>query len=613
MLDGLHSHRTGPASDPASAHATALPQDRHIALVGFMGAGKSTVGHVLASRLERPFVDLDEHIAERSGACIAEIFQAHGEVGFRARERAALRELLNRPEPLVVATGGGTFADHTMRQWLREGAYTIYLEATPDVLAVRLTQNQERQKRPLLQGPDPLATVRRLLSERRSAYEQSDVTVGTDLASPEQVVDEVLRALRGATIPKPGRKSGAAKRRGDASAGQAQNASRPQTSKATAASSAPKAPARRVLAQDMPANDGAPLLHITSRAGSYPVELRADSGPWLADAIASTTAGKRLACITDANVASHHVGPLMEALSQHSKEPSLLKVPTGEHAKRLEQAAELYDALLDAGLTRADAVVAIGGGVVGDLAGFVASTFLRGIGFVQVPTTTLAAVDASVGGKTAVNLPRGKNLVGTFYPPRAVLIAASHLATQQRRAHAACLAEALKMAFALDAQLFDEMASSGADLLAFNAERLLPILSKAIALKAAVVSRDEREAGERAVLNYGHTVGHAIEAGANFSIPHGEAVALGMLAEAEWAEAEGLAAGTSAVLRSALAALDLPSDWDQKPLDLEAVRFDKKRSAGELRLPVVTTAGEYFFHAASVDALSDFLRRRTQQ
>ncbi|HET6343891.1 MAG TPA: 3-dehydroquinate synthase family protein, partial [Myxococcota bacterium] len=270
----------------------------------------------------------------------------------------------------------------------------------------------------------------------------------------------------------------------------------------------------------------------------------------------------------------------------------------------------LYDELLDAGLGRADALVALGGGVVGDMTGFVASTYMRGIGYVQVPTTTLAAVDSSVGGKTAVNTRRGKNLVGTFYPPRAVLIAAAHLRTQDRRGHAAGLCEALKMAACLDAELFAEMESTAARLVSLDPAATLAIIRRAVALKAAVVSRDEREMGERAVLNYGHTLGHAIETGEGYRLLHGEAVGLGMLAEADWAESEGLATHISGQLMRALLAMNMPCEWRRAKVDVGALGLDKKRAGAEVKMPVVRTLGSYEMHNVPLAKLVSYVSHR---
>ena len=320
---------------------------------------------------------------------------------------------------------------------------------------------------------------------------------------------------------------------------------------------------------------------------------------------------RRLALISDQQVWPLHGPTLEEHLQDAGFVLSVHRVEAGEHSKSLEVAGRLYEELLDARLDRSSAIVALGGGVVGDLSGFVASTLLRGIHYFQIPTSTLAAVDSSVGGKTAVNTPQGKNLIGTFHPPRGVFVCASHLATQSRRQHAAGLAEAVKMAATLDKTLFEDLKTHADRLLVFDPKLLLPILDRAVALKAQVVSRDEQEKGERAVLNYGHSIGHAIEVGENFALLHGEAVALGMVAEGVLAEQRGVGQGVAVEIRECLQSLGLPVDWRRAKIDTEALIHDKKRVGEAMRLPVISRLGSYEFQTLPVSALTEFIKRRS--
>jgi shikimate kinase/3-dehydroquinate synthase len=596
---------------------------QHVAIVGFMGAGKSTVGRLLADRLGASFVDLDEVIVRKAGRTIAEIFREHGEVGFRAHERAALREVLEGQGPLVIATGGGTFVDTSMRGWVQSAARTVYLKASPEVLFNRIGVGPGRTIRPLLSGPDPLATIRRLLKERSSAYEQCEITVATDRASCEEVVEDVLSALK----ERPRASARAERTEGESiSAAEDTSAATRDTPVALHAhrpgGDSPVAQNDTTRGSHPIADDAEPeqagllageraLLRVHAREGSYPIEMRASPGGWIADAIAAVSPGARLAVISDTTVAALHAAVLVRDLSQLDRPVTLHTFAPGEGSKTLATAAQLYDELLGAGLARADAVVALGGGVVGDVAGFVASTFLRGVSLVQVPTTTLAAVDSSVGGKTGVNTPRGKNLVGTFHAPRAVLVASSHLATQSVRQHAAGLIEALKMAAALDAVAFEAMVSDLQAVLGFDAAALARTISRAVGLKAGVVGRDERERGERAVLNFGHTVGHAIETGEAYRLLHGEAVGLGMLAEASWAEAEGLAEGVVAPLAAALSALGAPTQWRDAHIDFAAMAIDKKRQGGGVRLPIVRRIGTYELKTVPLEQLVEYLQKRS--
>lgn len=555
----------------------------HIALIGFMGSGKTTIGKALAERLGLEFVDVDSHIAGSAQKSVVDIFKDEGEIGFRARERAAIRALLSRDEPAVIATGGGTFADPKMRQALRGEAQTVYLEASLELIQTRLLERQARSERPLLSGPNPELTVRRLLKERTPAYRESEVTVPVDGLELEAVVERVVSAL--------GLDSPRKRARGAQVSGPAENRSVPER-----------------LAR---ASDDTGSLTIASSGGSYPIYFEEQAGVWIADAIAARVRGRRIALVTDDNVASLHVDPIRSALEAKNKVARVHVVPAGETSKSLGQASRLYDALLVHELDRNDAVVAVGGGVVGDLAGFVASTFLRGIDFVQVPTTTLACVDSSVGGKTAINTPRGKNLVGTFYPPKLVCIAASHLKTLGVREHAAGIAEAVKIAACLDPELFSTLATQMDAVVKFDAAVLLPMLRRAVALKGYVVAEDEKERGLRAVLNYGHTIGHAIERGQNYAILHGEAVALGMVAEAEWADAEGLSSGVARALEGVLASAGLPTNWRNTRVDVAALRLDKKRAGTVVQMPVVRALGQFEFKSVPISAVSEFVSQRS--
>ena len=258
----------------------------------------------------------------------------------------------------------------------------------------------------------------------------------------------------------------------------------------------------------------------------------------------------------------------------------LLCISGEERDKTLEHVARVWDWLVEQGAQRRDALVAFGGGVVCDLVGFAAASYLRGIGLVNAPTTLLAQVDAAVGGKTGVNHVRGKNLIGAFYQPMAVVADTSLLASLPPRAFAAGLAEVAKMAMILDADLFDRLERLAPSLQPSQAEQLAPIVARSIELKAAIVERDEREDGERMLLNYGHTIGHALEAVAGYgTLLHGEAVAVGMDGAAEIAAALGMLGPHERRRQEALlAALHLPSRWPA-PTDEVLARLvvDKKR------------------------------------
>jgi 3-dehydroquinate synthase len=268
-------------------------------------------------------------------------------------------------------------------------------------------------------------------------------------------------------------------------------------------------------------------------------------------------------------------------------EAPLLAISGAEADKTLDQVSRVWDWLVEQGAERRDAVVAFGGGVVCDLVGFAAASYLRGIGLVNAPTTLLAQVDASVGGKTGVNHPRGKNLIGAFYQPLAVVADTRLLGSLPRREFAAGLAEIAKIGMVLDANLFETLERGAGGLGPEAAEALTPVVARAIELKAGVVERDEREQGERMLLNYGHTIGHALEAAAGYGhLLHGEAVAIGMEAAAHIARAMRLLDQDSADRqRALLGALSLPTRYADVPIDLVRSRLshDKKRAGQRQR------------------------------
>lgn len=267
-------------------------------------------------------------------------------------------------------------------------------------------------------------------------------------------------------------------------------------------------------------------------------------------------------------------------------EAAILEVSGAEEDKTLANVARVWDWLIERGAQRRDALVAFGGGVVCDLVGFAAASYLRGVGLVNVPTTLLAQVDASVGGKTGVNHPRGKNLIGAFYQPLCVVADTGLLASLSSRAFANGMAEIAKIAMILDAELFETLERVGPRLRPDAADALAPIVARSIELKAEIVERDERESGDRMLLNYGHTVGHALEAGAGYgTLLHGEAVAVGMQAAAHIAARMNMLTSADASRqRELLRTLGLPLSY---PADAEDVlgrlNVDKKRAGTRQR------------------------------
>jgi 3-dehydroquinate synthase len=313
--------------------------------------------------------------------------------------------------------------------------------------------------------------------------------------------------------------------------------------------------------------------------------------------LARLSVGRRVAVLTDGTISRLHGEPVVQGLTAAGFEVTEVRVPQGEAAKSLDVLRDIWDRLLEAGCDRTSTVVAVGGGAVGDVAGFAAATYMRGVNFVQVPTTLLAQVDASIGGKTAIDHPRAKNLIGAFHQPRLVVVDPAALTTLSEREFRSGLAEIIKHGIVLDAEYFAELERDLPALL----RRELPVLERVVAgscrIKASIVERDERESELRHVLNYGHTIGHAIEAATGFgTYTHGEAVSLGIVGEARLAESLGLAKpATTARQIDLLGAAGLPvTGLAAEPADvLLAMGRDKKARDGRVPFVLAPEIGRF--------------------
>jgi 3-dehydroquinate synthase len=392
-----------------------------------------------------------------------------------------------------------------------------------------------------------------LLKERREAYESAAITVDTDDAGAADVVERVVRALEG--------KGGAVSRR-----------------------------PRRTPATAMPRT-----LEVSLGERSYPIVIGMETLSAAGGEIARRTGATGAVVVTEPGIGRRYAGPLLRSLREAGLRARRIDVPSGDATKNLRQAARLYEAFLDRGVDRGTAIVALGGGMVGDLAGFAAASFLRGLPFVQVPTTLLAMVDSSVGGKVGVNLPRGKNLVGAFHQPQLVWIDAATLRSLPVRQRAAGFAEVIKAAAIQDADFFARLERDAEGVLGLDPSLLVPALERACAIKAGVVSRDERESGERMLLNLGHTLAHAVEALTRYrKVLHGEAVAMGMVYAARRSESLGFAPpGTAERITALVERSGLPVELPDFPRKayLSAVRVDKKRRDSRIRYIVLREIG----------------------
>ena len=532
----------------------------NIILTGFMGAGKTVTGQEVAARLGRPFVDLDDIIVERAGKPIPAIFAEDGEPAFRAFEAAICGEL-SASAGLVIAVGGGAVVSAANREALSRGGTLICLDAAPETILRRIGDDDNR---PMLAGADRLARIYGLLAQRAEAYAAIAAHLDTTHLSIAAAAERVLGIAAG--LPEGGHRLVV---RVPASGGMGEWGN---------GGISPALPLAR--------SPTPPLSHSAAYDVLIAPGLLAQAGPRIADA--GVKPG-HCAVITNPNVGGRHVPILVESLTEAGFEPLVFEIPDGEAHKTLDTAAGLYARLADAKLARNEPVIALGGGVVGDLAGFVAATWLRGVPFVQIPTSLLAMVDASVGGKVAVDLPAGKNLVGAFKQPELVLIDPDLLTTLPGAEFRSGLAEIVKAGIIGDEALFEELATRGP-------ASLTTMIVDAVRVKARVVERDPFEMGDRAWLNLGHTFGHALELISGYTLRHGEAVALGMVAAAEMSANLGYCdAELPGLVRETLARLGLPTRYAfDPPAALAAMGTDKKRRGRSLRFVLIRQVGKVF-------------------
>ena len=530
---------------------------QNIFLTGFMGTGKTSVGREVARRLGRRFVDVDDEIVAAQGRSIEAIFDSDGEDEFRRIERERLAEVCRRDEQ-VVSTGGGVPEDDGNRRIMEENGFVVLLEARTDTLRRRLRLDAQGggppAVRPMLKGSDPMKRIGDLKARRQFSYSQAHWTVHTDRLSISDVAAEVVRAYQASDV---------------------------------------------VNTTGDPQDDAALAATVTTAAGDYPAwvgwGLLADLGERVTGKMSPGAAY----VITDEG-AQRHARRAQFSLEAAGVPAHLFIVSAGERSKSLETAQHIYGWLAERRAERGHLVVAVGGGMVGDLAGFVAATYLRGLLFAQVPTTVLAMMDASIGGKTAVDLPHGKNLVGAFYQPAFVLADVELLRSLPERERVSGWAEAIKHGLILDEGLLKKLEAGASAILSLDTEVTTEAVRRSVAIKAEVVSRDEKETlGLRLLLNYGHTIGHAIEAATGYErFLHGEAVSIGMMGAAAIATSMGLLSEDEVERqRSVLRAFDLP--LTSPGVDVAAVRetmsMDKKRSDGVQRWVLLDGIG----HAVS--------------
>ncbi len=530
----------------------ASPLKRALVFIGFMGAGKSTAAAEVADALGVRALDSDALLEDRMGRSISEAFE-EGEARFREQEGSLVRELLERSadarEPAAIALGGGAVLSEGVRAALREHV-VVLLEVGAALAWERVGGGNDGSERPLARDPAAFAALH---AERHSLYESL-----ADAILPAQVPRVAVRALPALLALAATREWERGRAVDDRSVGP------PDGSGGARGTSR--------------------LLWAAAASGEYPVLVaRGLLGADAPDAVwrlGASSEGARAFCVTDETVAGLYMPPLR---SPHSP----IAIPAGEEHKTLASAERVWRELAAAHVTRADRLVALGGGVVGDLAGFCAATYQRGVPVVQVPTTLVAQVDSAYGGKTGVDLPEAKNYVGAYHQPAAVIADPDALHTLPAAELNAGWVEVLKTALIAGGELWERVAAEDA-----VDERTILACAR---LKLGVVAEDERDGGWRQVLNLGHTVGHAIETATGYSrYRHGEAVALGLLAALRLSGRPELRTEVRELLlaREQPVALDLAPEGPAVETILDALARDKKRVGARVPFVLLDAPGQ---------------------
>ena len=508
---------------------------------GFMGSGKSTVAKIVATKLGRRFVDLDQLIVEREARSIKAIFAEQGETYFRAVEAELLKEQLLAQDGPVVALGGGALLS-------RENRIEVLRLGTVVTLSVSAEEAVRRAKadgdtRPLLSGVDALEKATSLLESRGHVYAEAHGIIDSTQATPEAIAAEAIS----------------------------------------------------IYEKD--------LIVVAAAERSYTVEV----GSGIFEQALSSRLGKasRVAVISDSNVAPLYADGVLNILEEAALPASLLVFSAGEEQKHPQTLSELWSQLLEMEADRQSWIVGLGGGVVTDVAGFTAATWMRGISWISASTSLLGMVDAAVGGKTAVDLPGAKNCVGAFWQPSGVICDIDTLKTESDRGYRSGLAEVVKTGLLGDAALFELLESDPKAVLSRDPALVQEMVRRSIQVKAWVVSIDERETGLRAALNLGHTVGHAIEAAAGYGErTHGECVAIGLVYALRIGL--GLGVGSEALcqrVEDLLKALQLPTRISLEELEsaLHLMSYDKKPSGKHLRFVLCPELGRTEFQRIELE------------
>jgi shikimate kinase / 3-dehydroquinate synthase len=529
---------------------------QHVFLIGLSGSGKSTVGRLLAQRLGRPLLDIDALIEQEYGERIPVIFSRHGEAYFRSLESHILARAIQRRDDAIIVTGGGIVVQSENRALMAQHGIRVFMQVAPHISLARLQAQHisEQQQgytpeiRPLLSGPDPLMNLQAMLTAREPWYREAEVICSTQDKSVEQIAMEIITMLTDSKQP----------------------------------------------------TGVTPVVRHVHIGAGYDAVVAWEGLQHLPEYLQQLQVSPRVFIVTDSNLHDKYIPSMVERLVATGFEAHVYAIPAGEGSKSQQQLFKLYDWLLEYHAERRETIIALGGGVVGDLVGFVASTYLRGVPLIQIPTSLLSQVDAAIGGKTGINHPRGKNLIGSFYHPQLVLVDPSVLLSLPERSRTEGWAEIVKYGIILDAELFTLLEVQADVLREFfhvPIELLCQIIARCIDLKVTVIENDEREQGLRAILNYGHTFAHALENVSGYGEwLHGEAVSVGMVVAATLAQEAGLFVASDVNRQNRLlVALGLPTTYTGTANTrdiLDAMQLDKKVVGKRVRWIMPKSIGE---------------------
>lgn len=541
----LQRQKRIPATIPSMSDTTShREKSGNVILIGMMGSGKTTVGRLLAKQLGKTFIDSDEEIQRRTGVTIPHIFDVEGEVGFRQRESAALEDLAERSD-LVLATGGGAIISPHNRSILKASGVVVYLKSNVHDLWQRTRHDTNR---PLLQTADPRGKLQELFEQRDPLYaEIADIVMHTGKQSVHVLLMRLQQRLQ-------------------------------------------ELNARSNVGDD----ESMKTLSVGLAERSYPIHIGNDllNKPEL---LLPYLPRKRTVVVTNTTVAPLYLGRLTEALAKHQIQVENIVLPDGEQYKNSDSMNLIYDALLRSRCERSTPIIALGGGVIGDMAGFAAASYLRGVPFIQIPTTLLSQVDSSVGGKTGINHPLGKNMIGAFYQPLVVLADVTTLDTLPDKELRAGIAEIIKYGLIRDLPFLEWLEANIEKLLSRDKGALQYAIARSCQNKAEVVGVDERESGERALLNLGHTFGHAIENGMGYGAwLHGEAVATGTIMATDLSHRLGWLSAEDVVrVRRLFERAGLPTVGPKLGVEkyMQLMGMDKKVADGKIRFVLLKSLG----------------------